>query len=555
MALHLTDDLQATAEQWQQAGIALPQFDIAAMREHTRHHPYWVHFGAGNLFREVHALIAQCLLNQHEVQSGIIAAETFDADIISDAYKPFDDRSLSVILKSDGSIETEVVASVGESIGIRGHDDAWEQLEAVFTHDELQFVTVTITEKGYALRKPDGTPLPWTAAELNGGPEVATSAMGMIAALLYARFRAGATPIAMVSTDNFSQNGDRFRGAILDVAQTWQQAGYVDAAFVEYVSDQQRVSFPLTMIDRITPNPAPSVAHQLTEMGFADAQIFHTQRGTNVAAFANTEETWYLVVEDAFPNGRPALEQAGVYLGDRDTVNKADEMKVTTCLNPVHTALAITGMLMGYDSMSRTIADPTLRALAERLSYVEGMPVVADPGIFSPQEFARKVIDVRVPNPNLPDSPGRISTDTSQKIPVRFGVTLSKYAASDDLDINSLVAIPLAIAAWLRLLLGSDGRATNDRGDEITLSPDPRMDALQTMLAPLSVGGDNSNAQQVLYPILADTTLFGIDITTTALAPRIVKLFQELAAGTNTLHAVCDRELLNHNLSQYAPAQ
>lgn len=543
MSLHLTDDLNATAAQWKQAGVVLPQFDIAAMRARTTTHPYWVHFGAGNLFREVHALIAQRLLNQGIVDSGVIVAETFDADIITDAYKPFEDRGLSVILKSDGSMDTEVVASVGASFGIRTHDDVWNGLEQVFTNEELQFVTVTITEKGYAVRNNAGEPLPWMAKEFEQGPSVAVSAMGAIAALLYARFKSGAAPIAMVSTDNFSQNGDRFRGAIVDIATTWAKANLVEQEFVDYVSDQERVSFPLTMIDRITPNPADSVVEKLKSIDFADNEIFHTAKGTNVAAFANAEETWYLVVEDRFPNGRPALDKAGVFLGDRDTVNKADEMKVTTCLNPVHTALAITGRLMSYDSMSQTIADPTLKALAERLSYVEGMPVVADPGIFSPEEFAHKVIDVRVPNPNMPDSPVRISTDTSQKVPVRFGVTLSKYAASDSLDMNNLVALPLAIAAWLRLLLGADGKATDDNGNEITLSPDPRMAELQDKLSSLTIGGDMSNADAVLKPILADKTLWVIDLTQTPLADRIIAYFKELAAGTHTLHDVLDREL------------
>lgn len=103
-------------------------------------------------------------------------------------------------------------------------------------------------------------------------------------------------------------------------------------------------------------------------MVFKIHKIVRTEKGTNIAAFANAEETWYLVIEDVFPNGRPELSKAGVYLADRDTVNKADEMKVTTCLNPVHTALAVTGMLLTYNTMSQTIADPTLRALAERLA-------------------------------------------------------------------------------------------------------------------------------------------------------------------------------------------
>ena len=543
MVLHLTDDFAANAAEWQAAGTKLPQYDVKAMREYTAEHPYWVHFGAGNLFREVQALIAQDLLNQGETKSGVIVAETFDADIISDAYKPFEDRGLSVILKSDGSVETELVASVAESFGVRAHDEVWDGLVRVFTNPELQFVTVTITEKGYAIKNNDGELLPWIAPEVEGGPDKAISAMGAITALLFERYKAGKLPIAMVSTDNFSQNGDRFHDVIVEFARLWAEKGFVPDDFVAYVDDPKVVAFPLTMIDRITPNPADSVSKLLADKGFGDNKIFHTAKGTNVAAFANAEETWYLVIEDTFPNGRPALDKAGVFLGDRDTVNKADEMKVTTCLNPVHTALAITGRLMSYDSMSATIGDPVLKALAERLAYVEGLPVVADPKIFSPKEFAEKVIDVRVPNPSLPDSPVRISTDTSQKVPIRFGVTIKKYIESPEHDINTLVAIPLAIAAWLRLLLGADGKATDDHGNEITLSPDPRIAELQADLASLKVGGDLSNAEEVLKPILSDATLWNVDLTQTPLAAKVVEYFKEFAAGANTVHAVISKAL------------
>ena len=58
----------------------------------------------------------------------------------------------------------------------------------------------------------------------------------------------------------------------------------------------------------------------------------------------------YLVIEDSFPNGRPPLEKskAGVYMTDRDTVNKSERMKVTVCLNPVHSALGPYGCVLGY---------------------------------------------------------------------------------------------------------------------------------------------------------------------------------------------------------------
>ena len=38
-------------EQWKNAGIGLPSYDIETVAEETKKNPVWVHFGAGNIFR------------------------------------------------------------------------------------------------------------------------------------------------------------------------------------------------------------------------------------------------------------------------------------------------------------------------------------------------------------------------------------------------------------------------------------------------------------------------------------------------------------------------
>lgn len=77
------------------------------------------------------------------------------------------------------------------------------------------------------------------------------------------------------------------------------------------------MTFPWSMIDRITPNPSENVKEDLLMMGLEDLDIIHTKH-TNIAAFTNTEVVHYLVIEDSFPNGRPKLEKAGVIMTDRD---------------------------------------------------------------------------------------------------------------------------------------------------------------------------------------------------------------------------------------------
>lgn len=154
--------------------------------------------------------------------------------------------------------------------------------------------------------------------------------------------------------------------------------------------------------------------------GFADNDYIETSRHTFTAPFVNSEETQYLVVEDHYTNGRPPLDLGGVIYTSRDIVDKVETMKVTTCLNPLHTAMAIFGCLLGYDLISAEIADADIRALVQKAGYIEAMPVVTDPGIINPYEFIGAFINKRLPNPFMPDTPQRIAMDTSQKLAIRF---------------------------------------------------------------------------------------------------------------------------------------
>ena len=154
-----------------------------------------------------------------------------------------------------------------------------------------------------------------------------------------------------------------------------------------------------------------------------------TAKHTFVAPYVNGEETQYLIIEDDFPNGRPHLEQAGIIFTTRETVNAVETMKVTTCLNPLHTALAIYGCLLNISSIHEAMNHAHLVALIKGLGYQEGLPVVTDPKILNPKTFIDQVIEVRLPNPFIPDTPQRIATDTSQKLSVRYGETIKAYVA------------------------------------------------------------------------------------------------------------------------------
>ncbi|MDR0589219.1 MAG: mannitol dehydrogenase family protein, partial [Spirochaetaceae bacterium] len=101
---------------WEKAGFLLPQFDREAMIRATEITPKWVHFGAGNIFRAFPAALQQTLLDQGIEQTGIIVAEGYDGEIIDRAFLPYDNLSLAVTLKADGTIEKRVIASIARAL-------------------------------------------------------------------------------------------------------------------------------------------------------------------------------------------------------------------------------------------------------------------------------------------------------------------------------------------------------------------------------------------------------------------------------------------------------
>ena len=511
----------ANRTEWEKAGIALPEFDITAMREQTKNLPEWIHFGAGNIFRGFIGSIAQRLLNAGEMNTGIIAAESFDFDIIDKIYDPYDNLTLNVLMGKSSDLHAEVLAGISESVKATDFD----RLREIAESPSLKMISFTITEKGYATTDVNGNLLSVIESDIANGTDAPKHTMSIIAAMLYARYKSCVAPVAVVSMDNCSHNGEKLQNGVMRVVQGWIENGSVDKGFADYMAE--KVSFPWSMIDKITPRPDDTVKAQLEEMGVEGMSPVITEKSTYIAPFVNAEIPEYLVIEDDFPNGRPPLEKAGVYMTTRETVNKAETMKVTTCLNPLHTALAVFGCLLGYKTIWEEMKDAELVNLV-RMVRAEGMKVVVNPGIIDPEKFADEVINDRLPNPYIPDAPQRIATDTSQKIPVRYGETIKAYMRSNELNASDLTAIPLVIAGWLRYAL-----AVDDEGKEFTPSPDPSLADVQSALSAVRLGETLDG--EILKPILSNANLFGVDLYEAGLGEKVEKLFSAMLTGNGTV--------------------
>lgn len=529
--MKLTKEGILDRERWIESGISLPEYNIEDMVSRTENSPEWVHFGAGNIFRGFIGSINQQLLNSGDAQTGIIAVETFDYDIIDMIYTPYDNLTLSVMMDADSNLNMEVLAGI--AFGVKGNE--FGRLSEIFEKESLKMVSYTITEKGYAIRGLNGEYLSAVAADMEKGPVSPAHAMSLTAALLYHRFKHGAFPVAIVSMDNCSHNGEKLGSAVREIAHSWADNGKVEKEFLEYLD--KKVSFPWSMIDKITPRPSEMVKEKLNAVGVENLDTVITSKKTFIAPFVNAETAQYLVIEDDFPNGRPSLEKAGVYMTTRETVNKSETMKVTTCLNPLHTALAVYGCLLGYNAIWQEMRDNELSKLVKRIAD-EGIKVVVNPGIIDPKAFSNEVIEQRLPNPNIPDMPQRIATDTSQKVGIRYGETIKAYMKSPSLDTSDLKAIPMAIAGWLRYLIGID-----DSGKTFERSSDPMLEELSSRLSGVEYDKPDS-VDGKLSSILSNKELFGVDLYEAGLAERIELYLKMMLHGKDsvrkTLQTVID---------------
>lgn len=534
--MRLTDSANAAMKaEFANKGYEVFQYDRTALKEKTKKNPEWIHFGAGNIFRAFPAAVLQNLLNKGLADTGVIVCEGFDFEIIEKAYKPYDDLSLLVVLKADGTIEKKVIGSVVESLPADDTDAAaMARLKEIFCAPSLKMASFTITEKGYSITGQNGEYTPMVQAEMTDAALAPKHTMGKVAKLLYERFLNGAAPIAMVSMDNCSHNGDKLKAAVTAYAKEWEKNGLVKEGFSAYVNDSSKVSFPWSMIDKITPRPDAKVQEMLKADGFEDTDLIITSKNTYTAPFVNAEETEYLVIEDSFPNGKLPLDQGGIYYTDRETVDKVEKMKVCTCLNPLHTALAIYGCLLGHTSIHAEMEDEVLCKFVTRMGYEEGMPVVINPGILKPEDFINAVLTKRLPNVFMPDTPQRIATDTSQKLPIRFGETLKAYIAKGE-SVTKLTLIPLVLAGYARYLLG-----IGDDGKTFEISSDPMLAELQGVLAKNNVEYGKSVTKEQLTELYTRKDVFGLDLVQAGLLDVITADFNALNAGVGAI-----RETLN----------
>ena len=305
--------------------------------------------------------------------------------------------------------------------------------EDILAADGVRALSVTATESGYCLGEDGALDLghPEIRAELQGTER--SSIYAYLRAALAKRRTARGRPLTVLCCDNLRENGTLLRR---NLERYLAAAG--ESGLASWVSDC--VSFPCSMVDRITPRPDARHAREVAErFGIEDDFTIHCERFTQ----------W--VIGDEFVGGRPDLDAAGAELVE--DVHPYEEAKIRI-LNGAHLALAYLAALRGFETYDAALRDPTLNAFFDALTTTEILPSL-DGATPVDLPAYRDSVKRRFLNRSIADRLTRIAMDGASKFPIFLLPTIRGCFARGIVPRFALTSVASWYVFLRRLVTGS----------------------------------------------------------------------------------------------------
>ncbi len=439
------------------AAVARPAYDRAKVT------PGIVHLGLGAFARAHLGVYTDDVLAAGSHDWGIVGVNVRSPDVVA-ALKP-QDGLYTLLCRENGADKLRVIGAFLDAMNAATELDA---VLAAMTRPEVRVVTITVTEKGYCHDPATGRlneAHPMVTADL-ADPMHPRSLPGLIVEALRLRRAAGVPPFTVLSCDNLPQNG-RITKAVVT-----RFAALRDAELGHFIADS--VAFPSSMVDRITPaTKDPDRAAVAAGLGLTDAW----------PVVAEPFRQW--VIEDRFPEGRPAWEKAGAIL--TDDVHPFETMKLR-CLNGAHSTLAYLSVLGGIETVADAMADKLLPRVIRRLWDDDLIPTVPPVPGTDVTDYTHDLA-ARFSNPGIRHLTLQISSDGSQKLGPRLLAPATERIAAGKMP----EVVPLAVAAWMAFL-----RQGDDRGRTWTVG-DPMAARLTTIAG--EYANDPASLAEALFAV------------------------------------------------------
>lgn len=300
-----------------------------------------------------------------------------------------------------------------------------DELLSYFQSNEIELVTLTITEKGYCLNGKGELDLNNSAISNDlKHPLEPKSAIGILALGLRTRSEMQSNPITVLSCDNLRENGRKLERALQTYLEKLEWGNVLSWL-------KMNASFPCSMVDRIVPSLKPEKTLELE----------HLFQFTHPSELIATESFSQWVIEDNFKGGKPSLEKVGVqFVKD---VTAFEDMKLRL-LNAAHSYLAYQGQLKGHQFVHEAMKDQELVTDLRALMLEEVAPLLETPEGVDFKQYVESLLK-RFQNPYLPHELRQIAMDGSQKISQRWLPSLieaQKRGTSREILLK-------AVKAWL----------------------------------------------------------------------------------------------------------
>lgn len=381
-----------------------------------------VHIGVGGFHRAHLAYYLHQLKQSGDASSwGIQGIGLREADAkLHDIFKTQDHLYTLMVKHPNGTIEPEVIGSI---VDFKMGTTDPEPVIAQMANKNTRIVSLTITEGGYNFNPTTGEfnfDNPDIQHELRH-PEDPITVYGFLCAALKRRRDAGLSAFTVMSCDNIEHNGDMARKMLLTFAETQ------NPDLAKWIA--QKVCFPNSMVDRITPVTTS-----------ADIETLAQNFGVQDAWPVTCEPFIQWVVEDKFSNGRPAFENVGVqFVPD---VGPYEKMKLRL-LNAGHSVLGLLGALHGHPTINACIEDELFAKYLRAFLDEEATPILGDIKGIDLTDYKNSLL-LRFANPNIKDNVSRICSESSAKLPKFLIATLHENLATG----GSIKFATLVIAAW-----------------------------------------------------------------------------------------------------------
>ncbi|GBQ96949.1 mannitol dehydrogenase [Gluconacetobacter liquefaciens] len=420
--------------------VLVPSYDRAAVR------PGIAHLSVGNFHRAHQAVyIDRVLARPGNAQWGILGIGVMD-----DAHERA--KAESLLAQHGLYTLTECPADAPDSVRFVGSiveylhapDDRAAAIHRL-ADPAIRIVSLTVTEGGYYIDADGRFQLDHPAIAEDLARPVPHTVFGLVTEALRLRRDAGTGPFTILSCDNLPHNGHVARTAFL----TWARAR--DAVLADWI--EAHVTFPSTMVDRITPGVGPLDITRLdTGSGVDD----------RVPVFCEDFIQW--VIEDKFCAGRPPLEEVGVlFTGD---VTPYEQVKLRM-LNASHSMLGLPGMLMGYRVVSDIMHNPDVVALLEHYLAQDAEPLLQAPPGMELRAYAAQLLR-RFSNVAISDQLPRIASDSASKLPVFVRPTAEGTLARG----ADAARIAFLLSCFAEYLRGHDDTGATYELQEPHLSPE-----------------------------------------------------------------------------------